>query len=354
MGILAAGALPAVISSAGTVASGIAGTVGSAISNRKVSQLNNAFSEKMLQKQMDYNTEMYERQLGDQWKMYEDAKQYNSAGAQRERLEAAGLNAGMIMGGGSAGTVSSVTSPSAQGITPPRGAAVPTDYSGLSQIVGDAIGAASALSQKRKTDAETYGVYIENQYKGAQELARLGNVLADTKSKKAKTLTENLMRGLNAQLVKGQISLTQQQTETEKFNTQLKTFEALAAEQRLNVLPLQLKLDLSLRTAQIQSELARGALTKQQARTEVWRTTNEMLNSAGQKLDNDYSRRTMEDRVEQQSVTTSNMKREFGTGLVSSVANLLFGVLGLGVLSRFGKRTFSKSSVSGNTVEWKN
>lgn len=352
MGILStAGTAIAGLASAGA---GIAGTVGSAISNRKTSQLNNAFNEKMLQKQMDYNTQMYERQLGDQWRMYEDAKQYNSASSQRQRLEAAGLNAGMLMSGGNAGSIQSLNAPSAQGVTPPRGTAIPTDFSGLSQIVGDAIGAASALSQKRKTDAETYGVYIENQYKGAQELARLGNVLADTKNKEAKTLTENLMRGLNAQLVRGQVSLTEQQVETEKFNTQLRTYEALAAKQQLAALPLQIKLDLSLKTAQIKSELARGTLTKQQARTEVWRTVNESLKSTGQSLDNEFNRRTLEERVEQQSVQTSNMKREFGTGIISSVANLLFGVLGLGVLNRFGKRNFNKSSVNGNSVTWSN
>ena len=267
MGILStAGTAIAGLATAGA---GIAGTVGSAISNRNVSQLNNAFNEKMLQKQMDYNTEMYERQLGDQWKMYEDAKQYNSAGAQRERLEAAGLNAGMLMGGGNAGTVSSATSPSAQGVNPPRGAAVPTDYSGLGQIVGDAIGAASMLSQKRKTDAETYGVYIENQYKGAQELARLGNVLADTKSKEARTLTENLMRGLNAQLVKGQISLTQQQAETERFNTELRVTESVMRSQQLAFLPIQQRLQVASRVADIALRKSQKQLTDKQAMHEI-------------------------------------------------------------------------------------
>ena len=74
------------------------GSVGASVmsnkSNSSIAQSSNEFNEKMLDKQMAYNTKMYNQQLGDQWNFYNDAKQnawdvaeYNSAPAQRQRLE---------------------------------------------------------------------------------------------------------------------------------------------------------------------------------------------------------------------------------------------------------------------------
>ena len=88
------GAVGAGISAVG----GVASTYASNQANKEIAMMNNAFNAKMLEKQMSYNKEMYNTQLGDQWKFYNDAKQnswdlfnasneYNSAPAQRQRLE---------------------------------------------------------------------------------------------------------------------------------------------------------------------------------------------------------------------------------------------------------------------------
>ena len=99
---MAIGATAATLIGAGiTAAGGVASSVASNKGNANIAQQGNAFNEKMLDKQMAYNKEMYQQQLGDQWNFYNDAKQnswdmfnatneYNSASAQRERLEAAG------------------------------------------------------------------------------------------------------------------------------------------------------------------------------------------------------------------------------------------------------------------------
>ena len=139
------------IGAGSSLAGGIAGTAMQNSANKEIAQMNNAFNEKMFDKQVAYNKEMYQQQLGDQWKFYNDSKQnawdlvanqqqfqtdmwnknneYNSASAQRERLEAAGLNPYMMMNGGSAGTAQVMSgssgaapsggAPSAQGVTPP-------------------------------------------------------------------------------------------------------------------------------------------------------------------------------------------------------------------------------------------
>lgn len=70
--------------------------------NREIAQMNN-----------QYNRENLERQIDEQWKMWNAENEYNSASAQRARLEEAGLNPYMMMSGGSAGTASSMSAPSA-------------------------------------------------------------------------------------------------------------------------------------------------------------------------------------------------------------------------------------------------
>ena len=80
--------------------------------NRDIALMNN-----------QYNRENLERQINEQWRMWNAENEYNSASAQRQRLEEAGLNPYMMMSGGSAGTASSMTSPSA----------APADTSGTQQ-----------------------------------------------------------------------------------------------------------------------------------------------------------------------------------------------------------------------------
>ena len=81
--------------------------------------------------------------------MWNKNNEYNSASAQRERLEAAGLNPYMMMNGGSAGTAQTMSgssgaapsggAPSAQGVTPPTATPYSADYSGITAGLGRAI-----------------------------------------------------------------------------------------------------------------------------------------------------------------------------------------------------------------------
>ena len=92
--------------------------------NMAIAQMNNEWSEKMAQKQMDYNTLMNEKQFGQakelqqiqndyQTEMWNKTNEYNSASAQRQRLEDAGLNPYLMMSGGSAGSAVAMNGSSA-------------------------------------------------------------------------------------------------------------------------------------------------------------------------------------------------------------------------------------------------
>lgn len=91
---------------AGGILTGLAGTIGGAISQRKtnemnykIAQMNNEFNERMMEKQMAWNEEMWNKQ-----------NEYNTASNQRKRLEEAGFNPQLMMNGGSAGTATSANS----------------------------------------------------------------------------------------------------------------------------------------------------------------------------------------------------------------------------------------------------
>ena len=64
--------------------------------NYKINQMNNQFNERMAMQQRDFQENMWNKE-----------NEYNTASAQRQRLEEAGLNPYLMMNGGSAGTAQS-------------------------------------------------------------------------------------------------------------------------------------------------------------------------------------------------------------------------------------------------------
>lgn len=130
--------------------------------NLQIAQMNNEYNERMFNKQLEYNQDMFNQQIEyDQKKMEQQnnfnarmqneaigAQQvYNSAKAQRARLEAAGLNPYLMMSGGNAGTASAVSgssgtggSPSAMGVNAPTASpavmqAFRPDFSGVTGVI---------------------------------------------------------------------------------------------------------------------------------------------------------------------------------------------------------------------------
>lgn len=95
--------------------------------NYKINQMNNQFNERMAMQQRDFQENMWNKENA-----------YNTASAQRQRLEEAGLNPYLMMNGGSAGTAQSVGTGSAASSA---GSAVmqpfQADYSGIGSSIGN-------------------------------------------------------------------------------------------------------------------------------------------------------------------------------------------------------------------------
>lgn len=187
--------------------------------NLRIAQMNNEFSERMMQKQMDYNTGVLntqnrfaEKQAADvnafTEKMWNKTNEYNSAKAQADRLRAAGLNPALVMSGQNAGTAQGASGAQAAtpsgnsvGLPSPNSVSVRPyhyDFSGI----GSALMSAFQLDyQKSKSDAETKFINMQADYYGAKTMAEIGKLYAETDSHTAKTFYQNLMNKYGGQMM---------------------------------------------------------------------------------------------------------------------------------------------------------
>ncbi len=106
--------------------------------NLKIAQMNNEFNERMMEKQMAYNTDMFNKQ-----------NQWNSATAQRKRLEQAGLNPYLMLNGGNAGTAANSLGVTAPTAAPASVVAPQLDTSSIGESVRNII---SASATKESND----------------------------------------------------------------------------------------------------------------------------------------------------------------------------------------------------------
>ena len=293
------------IGAGASLAGGIAGTAMQNSANKEIAQMNNAFNEKMFDKQVAYNKEMYQQQLGDQWKFYNDSKQnawdlvenqqqfqtdmwnknneYNSASAQRERLEAAGLNPYLMMNGGSAGTAQAMSgsagaapsgaAPSGQGVTPPTATPYSADYSGISQGVGAAIDTIMQLknsaSERGVKDASAENLRIEGKYIAAKRVAELYKMYNDAKNDNERTAIQKYIASIDGDLKASQMSVNAENMNKIRMETQLLATENLMRNQELSFLPQVQKLQLAQGAADIALKYSQKQLTDKQARHEV-------------------------------------------------------------------------------------
>lgn len=311
------------------------GSIGASVmsnkSNASIAQDSNAFNSKMLDKQMAYNTKMYHQQLGDQWNFYNDAKQnawdvaeYNSAPEQRKRFEAAGLNPYMMMTGANAGTAESVgsaTSPSAQGVTPPTSSSYTADYSGIAQALGDVVDRIQSEPDRNKTRAETDNLRIEGKYKAAEAIAKIANIKADTYTKKGRLALDKLIASIDNDLKTSTMEVNKESISKMRAERKLTNVQTLMADKQLSFMNATQKMDLAQKAADIQLKLAQGKLTRNQAEHEIKKMaetevrtslgvdqiTGQQLSNQAQRQSNQFDAATFKDRVNTVHETLFNL-----------------------------------------------
>lgn len=163
--------------------------------NFEIAQMSNEWNERMLDKQIAYNREAFDAEVANQWKMFEAENEYNSASAQRQRLEEAGLNPYVMMDGGNAGTASGSSSPQMAGISPPT-AVTPTMTPGhvdpavpmtsrlqkILAVTDTAQGIVDTIADTKAKIAGTEQINIENKYRAAKLASEIYSNVENAKS----------------------------------------------------------------------------------------------------------------------------------------------------------------------------
>lgn len=309
------GVVGSAIGAGASLIGGAGATAAQNAANKEIAQMNNAFNEKMFDKQVAYNKEMYQQQLGDQWKFYNDAKQnswdlyndqkeYNSASAQRERLEAAGLNPYLMMSGGSAGVAQSGAAPSGgapsgQGVTPPTATPYSADYSGITAGLGRAIDVLSSMPDRKVKEAQADNLRIEGKYIAGKAMAQILQMRTEAKTKEARLALDRLIADFDNNLKVSNISVNEQNIAESKARTQLAVTENLMRQQELSFLPQAQKLQLAQGAADIAFRYSQKNLTDKQARHEIEKLAETVVRANGQALQNQFDSDTYKNRVKQ-------------------------------------------------------
>lgn len=317
---------------------GMGSTAAQNAANKEIAQMNNAFNEKMFDKQVAYNKEMYQQQLGDQWKFYNDAKEnswkfyndqkeYNSASAQRERLEAAGLNPYLMMSGGSAGvaqsgSVPSGGAPSGQGVTPPTATPYSADYSGITSGLGRAIDVLSSMPDRKVKEAQADNLRIEGKYIAGKAMAQILQMKTEAKTKEARLALDKLIADFDNNLKVSNMAVNEQNIAESKARTQLAITENLFRQKELEFLPQAQKLQLAQGAADIAFRYSQKNLTDKQARHEVEKLAETVVRANGQALQNQFDAESYRDRVTSVRVALWNAVND---GLPRDIGDHMFG-----------------------------
>lgn len=335
------GVVGSAIGAGASLIGGASSTASQNAANKEIAQMNNAFNEKMFDKQIAYNKEMYQQQLGDQWKFYNDAKdnswklyndqkEYNSASAQRERLEAAGLNPYLMMSGGSAGVAQSGAAPSGgapsgQGVTPPTATPYSADYSGITAGLGRAIDVLASMPDRKVKEAQADNLRIEGKYIAGKAMAQILQMKTEAKTKEARLALDKLIADFDNNLKVSNMAVNEQNIAESKARTQLAVTENLMRQQELSFLPQAQKLQLAQGAADIAFRYSQKNLTDKQARHEVEKLAETVVRANGQALQNQFDADTYKNRVKQVQEVLWNTMHEAGhlTGLTNIIGRLI-------------------------------
>lgn len=289
----------------GPVISAGAGIIGNILGNKsqesanranlEIAQMNNAFNEKMLERQLSYNTEMWNKQNA-----------YNDPSAQVKRLKDAGINPIMAMQGNQGGVAANalgINTPQASSVSPMQ--AFRPDTSAIQQSADMLFNKRLNEAQAAKTEAEAENAQIDNMTKYSRDLATVNKLLAETKD-----------IGFRQSLEREKFVLEQRQMNAD-YNIKLRQERMLALQsegifvdnimkgiQAVN-LPTIMKLDIAQKVADVALTKSKTRLTDNQHTTEGYKQASIMQDiiestarEYGYHLDNKVKKEITQDLIE--------------------------------------------------------
>lgn len=235
--------------------------------NMRIAQMNNEWSERMMNKQHQYNVAMMtsqnrfaQQQAADAnaftEKMWNKTNEYNSAKNQAARLREAGLNPALVMSGqnagsaqGASGVNGSVPSGNGVGLPSPSSATMqPINYNGI----GTAINEAMQLRQlQNRTSAEVNWMNTQSEvarYKAAAEVAEIAERTRGHKfQNKLNEATESILAATRNEQYLNEVQKRLNAGQQEKLMIQ----EGVLKRLEIEAFPQRLAMDVAVMASQI-------------------------------------------------------------------------------------------------------
>ena len=273
----------------GSIAGGLLGIGSSAVQNSqnrqnvretnqmnyKINQMNNQFNERMAIQQRNWQENMWNKENA-----------YNTASAQRQRLEEAGLNPYLMMNGGSAGVAQSAGSGASASSS---GSAVmqpfQADFSGIGSSIGNIFQYELMQSEK-------------SQLQGARQLAdaKALETLSNVDWGKLTSETRNYLKATG--LSRAQLGYAKEQQEADNMAMTGLVLRAQRAGMLLDneakgvmnkYLDQQQQLDLSVKSADYYQRMASGYLSYADAKKAIAEEALAAARARGQKISNEVA-----------------------------------------------------------------
>lgn len=307
MGKIAGAAIGAAgdVAAAGAQASAsIVNTNNTNKTNLQIAEQTNQSNKEIAQMSNEYNQQMLERQIEQEWDMWDAQNEYNSASSQRQRLEDAGLNPYMMMDGGSAGTASGMTSPTPQPAVVPQmqGATMqPADMSGLSGLRGIAsrfVELLQAQEDIKGKQLSNEGLNIENQYKADMFMVEMYKKMKEAGLADSKRVGQDIMNRFQPEMLSAELQQKKTDTMFRNLQAQGQLIANLSAMEWYKVLPIQIQQTIEQKAVEINNLRLMGKLTEAETRVKVHEAVTEFYKSRMAHDDATVSNATVKDRIE--------------------------------------------------------
>ena len=251
--------------------------------NYKINQMNNQFNERMAIQQRNWQANMWNKENA-----------YNTASAQRQRLEEAGLNPYLMMNGGSAGVAQSAgAGASASSASPAVMQPFQADYSGIGSSIGNVFQYELMQSEK-------------SQLQGARQLAdaKAMEVLSNIDWGKLTDETRNYLKSTG--LARAQLGYAKEQQEVDNMAMMGLVMRAQRSGMLLDneakgimnkYLDQQQQLDLNVKAADYYQRMSAGYLSYAETKKALAEEALSAARARGQNISNSIASRIAESQI---------------------------------------------------------
>ena len=272
--------------------------------NLNIAQQTNQANKDIAQMANEHNEAMLNKQIQQEWDMWNAENEYNSPAAQMQRYADAGVNPYMSVGNVSSGNASSMSSPSAQPAAVPQmqGATMmPADMSGLSGLRGIASRFVEMMQAKediKGKQLDNQGKEIENNYKADMFMVNMYKAMQDAGLSRSKRLGQDIVNQFQPEMLSAELNQRKTDTMFRTLEAQGQLISNLSALEWYKVLPVQIQQTIQQKAVEINNLRLMDKLTEAETRVKVNQAVTEFYKSRMAHDDATISNATVKNRIE--------------------------------------------------------